>query len=348
MRRTSRLHFGDTITISPWEPAHFIFDGRGLAQSFLFHRGRASAEARPWLTGIISTVESLTLRIVWWISARIGPDRAGRFGALLLGTIGPHLAKSAHLRANLAIAMPNLGEHDLDDLTKRAWRETGRVMGEFPNFGTICVDEAADRLEIIEQYDMEPLRRGERQAILVSGHFANWELAAGCSRKVGFPLDVLYSPQANEDVDTMIRHHRQALGVGLIPRQQAARAILRSLAARRNFGVLLDQRYDDGEPVPFFGHDTPSGIAPAMLAIRQGVDYVPVRIERKKDAHFRVTFLDAIKPDPALDSPREQAIEMTRTAYALFETWITEKPESWLCLKRRWPRHVYRLRGIDI
>ncbi|MEZ5826566.1 MAG: lysophospholipid acyltransferase family protein [Geminicoccaceae bacterium] len=243
---------------------------------------------------------------------------------------------------------PGLGREELDTLARKAWRETGRVLGEFPDLGTICGSEADERLEIVEEYDMDALRRGERQAILVSGHFANWELAAGCSRKAGFALDVIYSPQANEAVDAMIQHHREALGVGLIPRQQAARAMLRSLAKKRNFGILLDQRYDDGEPVPFFGHDTPSGIAAATLAIRQKVDYVPVRVERLKDAHFRITFHEAIEPDPEIADPRECAIDMTRRAYGLFEEWIRARPESWLCLKRRWPRKVYRALDIAI
>ena len=319
-----------------------------MAQSFLLHRGKRQAAAQPRLTAAVAAVETALLRFIWWVCARLGPDRAGDLGAAILGAIGPHLDKSAHLRRNLQVALPGLDKERRHDLVRAAWREIGRVMGEFPRLETICGAEADRRLEIVEHYDLEAARKGERPAIFVSGHFANWELAAGCSRKERFPLSVVYSPQGNPVVDAMIQGHREALGVGLVPRQQAGRGMLRALKRGHSFGVLLDQRYDEGAPVPFFGHDTPSGIAAAQLAIKLGVDYVPVRIERLHKANFRITFCEAIAPDPNIDDPRDQAVDMTRRAYALFEDWIRERPEQWLCLKRRWPREVYRELGIAI
>ena len=319
-----------------------------MAQSFLLHRGKQQAASQPRLTAALAFVETALLRAVWWVCARLGPDRAGAICAMILGLIGPRLAKTAHLRRNLQVALPELGEAELRPLVRDAWRETGRVLGEFPRLGTICKDEAEERLEIVQHYDMGPVSRGERHAIFVSGHFANWELAAGCSQLVRFPLSVLYSPQGNSVADAMVQKHRRALGVGLVPRQQAARGMMRAIRGGQNFGVLLDQRYDDGVPVPFFGHETPSGIAAAQLAAKLGVDYVPVRIERLSGARFRITFHEAIPPDPSLPDTQSRAVDMTRRAYALFEEWIRERPDQWLCLKRRWPREVYRRLGMSI
>ncbi|MEZ5835407.1 MAG: lysophospholipid acyltransferase family protein [Geminicoccaceae bacterium] len=319
-----------------------------MAQSFVFHRGKAEARAQPRLSAFIAAAETGMLRMIWWLSKKLGPDRAGRLAAGIAGVTGPLLSRSSMLSANLAVALPGLPDSRRRSLVRLAWREIGRVMGEFPNLEQICVAEADERLEIVEHYDMEPIRRRERQAIFVSGHFANWELAAGCSRKARFPLSVLYSPQANGAVDAMVQHYREGLGVEMVPRKQAVRGIIKALQKGRNFGLLLDQRYDEGQDVPFFGHDTPSGIAAAQIAIRMKLDYVPVRIQRVKDAHFRITFMPSIDPDPGCGTPMEQAIDMTRRAYGLFEGWIREQPESWLCLKRRWPRNVYRSIGQDI
>ena len=119
-----------------------------------------------------------------------------------------------------------------------------------------------------------------------------------------------------------------------------------SVAVGGGVGVLLDQRYDEGEPVPFFGHPTPSGLAPAMLALKLGIDYVPMRVERLNKARFRFTFHDAVEPDPGKGDARAQALDMTARAHAHFEQWIRERPEQWLCLKRRWPRKVYEQLGL--
>ncbi|MCB2053122.1 MAG: lysophospholipid acyltransferase family protein [Geminicoccaceae bacterium] len=317
-----------------------------MARTFILHRGKKERARQPWLTDTLVGLEASLLRALWWCCGRLGPDRGGDLGAAVVGAIGPHLSKSTHLARNLAVALPDLDEARRAGLVRAAWGEIGRVIGEIPSLGVLSGAEAAARFEVIEHYDMDAVRRGERRAVFVSGHFANWELAAGCSHHVGFPLAVVYSPQANTGIDAALQAHREGLGVEMIQRQNAARGMLRAIQRGLNVGVLLDQRYDEGEPVPFFGHPTPSGLAPAMLALKLGIDYVPMRVERLNKARFRFTFHDAVEPDPGKGDARAQALDMTARAYAHFEQWIRERPEQWLCLKRRWPRKVYEQLGL--
>ena len=35
-----------------------------------------------------------------------------------------------------------------------------------------------------------------------------------------------------------------------------------------------------------------------------------------------------------------QVLQMTRKVNALFESWIREHPDQWMCTKRRWPKRV--------
>jgi KDO2-lipid IV(A) lauroyltransferase len=33
-------------------------------------------------------------------------------------------------------------------------------------------------------------------------------------------------------------------------------------------------------------------------------------------------------------------MQMTRKINALFESWIRERPQEWMCTKRRWSKHL--------
>ena len=114
--------------------------------------------------------------------------------------------------------------------------------------------------------------------------------------------------------------------------------MLRELTDGRSVALVVDTRDDDGAPIPFFGHDKLTTLAPARLALRFGCELIPVRIERLDAARFRLTVYEPVRPDPALASDKDRAVQMMRDLNRLFEQWIRERPEQWLCIKRAWPK----------
>jgi KDO2-lipid IV(A) lauroyltransferase len=136
----------------------------------------------------------------------------------------------------------------------------------------------------------------------------------------------------------MLYRHRQALGCRLVPRGDALRTIMRELDAGRSIGLLVDQRVDSGEPVPFFGIEKLTTVVPARLALRFDCDLIPVRVERLPAAHFRVTAYEPVTCKDRTLSQHGRALEMTRQINALFEDWIRELPEQWFCSNRRWAK----------
>jgi Kdo2-lipid IVA lauroyltransferase/acyltransferase len=176
--------------------------------------------------------------------------------------------------------------------------------------------------------------------VFVSAHVGNWELSAAAAGRQGIPITVIYAPSRNPFIDRMLRRRREALGCRLVSLDEGARPLLRELAERRSVGLVVDTRDDDGLPIPFFGHDKWTTVAPARLALRFGCDLIPVRVERLGKARFRLTVYEAVRPDTALASDKDQAVQMMREVNRLFEAWIREDPRQWLCIKRAWPRSV--------
>ncbi len=127
------------------------------------------------------------------------------------------------------------------------------------------------------------------------------------------------------------------MGCRFIEVEVATRPLLRELQAGRSLGLLMDQRYDRGANVPFFGLPAPTTLVPARLALRSGLPLIPTRVQRLEGARFVVTVHRPVSPEPGLDEDTA-ARRMTEAVNGLFARWIADAPALWLCAKRRWPR----------
>lgn len=291
----------------------------------------------PALRRVVQWIEAACVALALALFGLLPPHRASALGARVMGAVGPHLRKHRHVQRNLAIAFPERGAEPREALARGVWRSLGALFGEFPHLGRID-REAAERIEVEFRGDLAPLQDPPRPAIFVTGHLGNWELTTLVASRHGVPLSVVYAPDSNPWIDRLIRRHRRALRCDLVPKQGGLRGLLRALRQGHSLGFLIDTRQDDGEPVPFFGLPALTSTVPARLALREGLQLVPVRAERIAPARFRVVFDRPVAPDPAIPDPREQARDMTQRVNARFEQWIRERPEQWQCTKRRWPR----------
>jgi KDO2-lipid IV(A) lauroyltransferase len=285
-------------------------------------------------------MEAVLLSLFWWVCARLEPQVASAFGQRLFRRIGPSVGKTAHVGRNLRLAFPELSEAGRADLLREVWGNAGAVLAEYPHFKAICHDGFERHFEFVQKWDVADYRAGSRHGVFVTAHVGNWELPAAAASRQGIPVTAIYAPSRNPFIERMLRRRREALGCRLVSLEEGARPLLRELTEGRSVGLVVDTRDDDGVPIPFFGHDKLTTLAPARLALRFGCELIPVRIERLSAARFRLTVYEPVRPDPALASDKDRALQMMGELNRLFEQWIRERPEQWLCIKRAWPKTV--------
>ena len=283
-------------------------------------------------------MEAGLLYLFWRVCAALEPRAASAFGQWLLARIGPRLGKTAHLERNLRLAFPPLSGPERAVLLREVWGNAGAVLAEYPHFKAICHDGFERHFEFVENWNLDEYRAGRRHGVFVTAHVGNWELSAAAARGQGIPMTVIYAPSRNPYIERLLHRRREALGCRLVSLDEGARPLLRELGEGRSVGLVVDTRDDDGVPIPFFGLDKLTTLAPARLALRFGCELIPVRIERLRPARFRLTVYQPVRPDPAINSEKAQAVQMMRDLNRLFEQWIRERPEQWLCLKRAWPK----------
>jgi KDO2-lipid IV(A) lauroyltransferase len=292
-------------------------------------------------------LEALVLRSLWWLVTPLSIDRASAAGRRIFALLGPRSAKHQHVLANLSIAFPDRSRAEIEGLALGVWGNVGAVAAEFAQLKKLTdTRRNRDRIEIVTADPQPGALAGDTPCVFVTAHCANWELAAYAAQQLTGALDVVYTPQDNPYLDRMIQGRRRALGCGFIGKVNAVRSMFKSLRSGRSVGLLVDTRVDEAPLQPFFGVDANVTTTPAWLALKTGCPIVPIQVERRRDARFRIIFHPALRVIRQAGESTEQAVNrVTRDVTAMVEAWIRAHPSDWMCTKRRWPKDLMRARG---
>src|SRR3984893_17933027 len=263
-------------------------------------------------------------------------DWASALGGALARRIGPSLGISNRARRNLARAFPELSGTEIERIIAGMWDNLGRVAAEYPHLREIRVFEAGGRVETHGLEHIDRAVAAGRGMIIFSGHIANWEICMLAAVQCGISVAQIYRAANNPLVDRMIIRFRGHVGE-LIPKGAvAARRAIAVLRRGAHLTMLVDQKMNDGIPVPFFSRPAMTAPALASLALRFDCEVLPARVERLGGAHFRLTVFPPLPLARSGDHHADVATLMTRVN-AILEDWVRDRPEQWFWLARRWP-----------
>jgi Kdo2-lipid IVA lauroyltransferase/acyltransferase len=291
---------------------------------------------------LIWPLEAIAFLLVLALLAILPRQAAAWTGGALTGFFGSRFSQQ-HARAvrrNLAVAFPDLDEHRRRGLQQEIWRHFGRVLSTYSHLPAAL--RRPDRGGAIDVHGAEHLADAAREGpfLLVGAHFGHWELAGCYVAMAGHKVTALYTPESNPYVDGLIYFLRQKASAEskLIARgPKAVRQLIEALRERRNLFIIVDQRVDDGEWVPFFGRPAQTTTTPARLARRFGCAILPARAVLLPKGRYRLSFESVMRPDPTRDAESD-VLAITARLNHIFEGWIREDPGQWLCMKRRWPK----------
>lgn len=288
-------------------------------------------------------LEATMLSLLWWGSRMLGPKRASAIGAKLIHRFsGPKSQTMKRFRRNLKVALPGEDDAVIERLAREGVSNLGRSVAEYPHLEHIAGPALDQYIEFVADVPEVALTPTRAPAVYIGVHQANWEILSSLAAPLGKPMTIVVSPLSNPHVHRLTSGARPDVWVEQSERDNATRSLIRCLQEGRSVGLLADQRFEGGQPVPFFGHDAMTAIGPAKIAIKFDCDLIPTRVERVGPVKFKITTFKPVRPDDTLANDQERAIDMMRRVNEHFEAWISEKPGEWMCMKRRWPKAVYK------
>jgi KDO2-lipid IV(A) lauroyltransferase len=177
---------------------------------------------------------------------------------------------------------------------------------------------------------LQQARAEGRGALLVSGHFGQWQAVRAALKAHGIESGALIRPVKNPWLNRDYLACVEAGGRPVVGRDGSGlRELVRHLRAGGVMAILLDQYTMRGVPIDFLGKPAPSGTFVAELALKYGVPMIPVYGTRAPDGvHVTVDFEAPIPPTTPL--------EMTQAAADSLAARVRAKPEQYFWLHRRW------------
>jgi KDO2-lipid IV(A) lauroyltransferase len=225
---------------------------------------------------------------------------------------------------------------EIDLLAREFYANLGITVLEFCSFGKMDADRLREVTVLEGLEHLVRCRAAGSGALLVSGHFGNWELMGASVTARGYPVKFLIKTQSNPWVDRLQNDTRAAAGLGVIRPGLALREMVHVLRRGDFIGLLGDQDAGrDGLFVDFLGRPASVFRGPAYLAYRLGCPIIFGHITRHRDGRHRVTLEPPLTADPAWDETTAVA-RLTAAHVAILERVIRRSPEHYWWLHRRW------------
>jgi KDO2-lipid IV(A) lauroyltransferase len=282
-------------------------------------------------------IEAVGAALMFGLFRLLPLDAASALGGWLGRLIGPRLGVSKRAQINLRRALPELDAAAARGVMRGMWDNLGRVVAEYPHLAEFRVYAGDGRIEFVGDDILDPVIASGKSAIFISAHYGNWEIATMAATQRGLDVAEIYRAANNPWIDRLIATYRDSVGSELIPKGTiAARRSIAALRDGRHLAVLVDQKMNDGIPVPFFGRAAMTAPAVAQLALRFDCAIMPARVERLKGARFRIVMSPPIAVVRTGDRQADTLAIMNAVNEEI-ERWLRERPEMWLWLHRRWP-----------
>jgi KDO2-lipid IV(A) lauroyltransferase len=301
--------------------------------------GPRGGRATDWKQDVIWRLEAVGFQALFAFLRLLGVERASALGGWLLRTLGPLTGTQKTVMRNLRIAFPEMPPDRREALAREQWDRTGRTFAELAVMDQLT--PAGGRVEVVGMERLHALRDSGRPAVLISGHLANFEVMAAVIMASGVPCQVTYRAANNPYVDAQIRKSRERYGIRLFaPKGDGTRDLMAGMKRGDSIALLVDQKYNQGPEVEFFGQPVNASPGAARLALKFGTVMQPLSVVRLPGARFRVTAHEPITVRETEDKAAD-VLAGIQAANRFVEERVREVPEDWFWVHKRWPDRVY-------
>lgn len=238
---------------------------------------------------------------------------------------------------NLRRAFPERDDRWRARVARESYRHLGREGVAMFRLGGHTRDWV---LEATTVEGLEPLLEAVeagRGAIVVTGHLGSWEMGGAAIAVRGAPVDAVALVQGNPLFDRDLVATRQRLGMEVIRRGDASKAVLKSLRRARVPALVADQNARHAPLfVDFFGTPAATFRGPALFALRTGAPLF-VGICTRASRHpqrYRVVLREVtIERSGDLEADVQR---LTQAHVEVLEEWVARFPEQYFWQHKRW------------
>jgi KDO2-lipid IV(A) lauroyltransferase len=281
---------------------------------------------------IVYFLEFILIKILFIFFRLLGYRLSSNLGFFIGKTIGPIFRSKKMIIQNLDKANIKLSDNPMK-IASNVLGNYGRIFAEYVYLKKFRNEELKRYISIDGLEHLEDLKKSNKKAVFISGHFNNFELMAMQIEKAGIELAAIYRPLNNIFLNkTMEKIRKENICKNQIKKGRAgSREIIKNLNKGKSIALMIDQRVREGEKVNFFNNLATTTTIPAQLVKKYNCELVPIYIERKKSNYFKIYISKPIKINK-----KKSIIEITEFLNQILEKMILKNVDQWIWTHDRW------------
>jgi len=277
-------------------------------------------------------LEFILIKFLFILFQLIGYQLSSNLGFFIGRTIGPIFKSKKMIIQNLEKAKIKHPENS-SIIASNVLGNYGRIFAEYVHLKKFRNNELKKYISIDGLKHLENLKKQNKKAVFISGHFNNFELMAMEIEKAGIDLAAIYRPLNNIFLNkTMEKIRKENICKNQIKKGRAgSREIIKNLIEGKSIALMIDQRVREGEKVKFFNNLATTTTIPAQLVKKYNCELVPIYIERKKSNYFKIYISKPIKVKKT-----KSILEITKFLNQVLEKMILKNVDQWIWTHDRW------------
>jgi len=242
---------------------------------------------------------------------------------------------------NLHIAFgQEKSEEEMRSIAKKNFQNLGMMAVEFFRIPGMDLETYQKKVETEGVDEALKVLEKNRGALLLLGHFGNWELMALMSKVIQKNILVIAKPIKNNPwLERWFIESREGIGLEVIPPTNGTLKVIRALSQNKVVGILFDQRGKRSKGIwaDFFGRKVPTTPGLAVMALKSGAPVLPVFMIRNGFQKHRLIVKKPLELIHTGDFKKDIEAN-TQLFNNTLESIIREYPDQWLWIHRRWER----------
>lgn len=229
-------------------------------------------------------------------------------------------------------------------IAKKNFQNLGMMAVEFFRIPHMDIETYQKKVETEGVDEALKVLEEKKGALLLIGHFGNWELMAMMSKVINKPILVIAKPiKNNRFLERWFIESRKGIGLEVIPPKNATLKVIQALSQNKVVGIMFDQRGKRSKGIwaNFFGRKVPTTPGLAVMALKSGAPVLPVFMVRNGFCKHRLIVKKPLELIRAGDFNKDIEAN-TQLFNDTLESIIREYPDQWLWIHRRWERKARR------
>ena len=249
-------------------------------------------------------------------------------GWLVANVVAPLAGWRKRIRANLALALPDLPPREVDHIVRTVPNNVGRTLIEIYSGEGFIERIRSAPVEGPGTAALEAARG--KPLVLVTAHMGNYDAVRGKFARTGYPMGALFRPMDNPLFHAHYLKAISTIAEPVFPTDgRGIAGLVRHLKDGGTIGIVADVAARKAPVLKFFGQPAHTPLSAAEWAVKYDAPIIPVFGLRNDDGmSFRLFVAQPIPHGP----PKE----MMQRYNDVVEEIVREYPDQWFWIHNRW------------